>query len=202
MKNCAALFGLLLLASFAASAKDKGPSVEEVWKYGADSTDVWSHGPLIITAKVRFLQMRDGPVDMDYVLHWEAPDHWRSEWHGGGISDAHAMNGAQTWTKSNLQVPALRILQFNDAMQRVSSDLDLSPFVAEPPLTDPSKYEVRKRKIDGKQSHCVESRGQELEICFEADNGTPLIYSSDFESAYYSDYVAFEGKWFPSSIKL
>lgn len=99
-------FGWLFLASFAASAKDKGPLPVDVLKKGLDSTDVWSHGPLMITAKVRFLQMRDGPTDMDYALSWEASDRWRSEWQGAGISEVHAANGAQTWAKSNLQAPA------------------------------------------------------------------------------------------------
>jgi len=202
MRNSLALLGLLLLASFAASAKDKGPSAEEILKKASDSTDVWSQGPLMVTAKVRFLQMRDGPVDMDYTLYWQPPYRWRSEWQGGGISDVRAMIGSLAWTKSNIQVPALRMLQFDDAMQKLSSDLLSSPFVSEPPPMNPPKYDVRNRKISGKAAHCLGFRGEELKVCFDAESGIPLIYASTFETAYYSDYVAFDGKWFPSSIKL
>jgi TonB family protein len=190
----------LCVAAVAAPAKGKGPSADDVLKKGLDSTDVWSHGPLMITAKVRFLNMHSGVVDMDYTLYWESPDRWRAGWQGGGISDVHAANVGQTWSKSNIQVPSLRMLQFNDAMRELTSGFLPSPFGTVAPSNDATKYTVRDRKIDGIPAYCLQ--GEAVGTCFTAENGTLLRYNGNLGLAYYSEYVAFEGKWFPSSIKI
>jgi TonB family protein len=174
-----------------------GRRVEKTW----DSTDVWSHGPLMITAKVRF-ERRNGPLDLDYVLYWEAPDRWRSEWQGGGISDVHGANVGQTWSKSNLQVPSLRMLQFNGAMDELTSGFLPNPFGTAARSSEAPKYTVRDRKIDGMAAHCLDFQSEAVGTCFTAENGTPLRFNGKLGLAYYSDYVAFEGKWFPSSIKI
>jgi TonB family protein len=92
------------------------------------------------------------------------------------------------------------MLQFNGSMQKLTSSLLPSPFGTEP--SEPLKYEIRSKKINGIAVHCLEFHGKEVGTCFNAEDGTPFSYRTNLAIAYYSNYVEFEGKWFPSSIKL
>ncbi len=196
------LIALSCFLPMVAVAKDNGPSPDEVVAKSLAATDIWSHGPLMIIAKVRFLRMKNGFTDFDYVLYWQGPELWRSEWRGAGVTDVRGVRNGISWTKTNLQAPIVRVLQFDEAMRRLTPVVWPNPFGDPTPPNVIPKYRVRNRKVKAIPAVCLEQDGTTFGSCFNADNGTPLTEITNLANITYSDYADFKGTHFPKAISI
>ncbi len=170
------------------------------------ATDVWSRGPLVLTAKVRFFQLKSGQLDMTYVLYWQDRGRWRSEWRGGDVSEIQGVGNGVFWTKTNLRVPSIRFLQFNQAMQRLTQPFWPDPFGTPMPAKI-GESRAKHRKVNGTQAYCIESGVSKsttnFSDCFDTEKGFPITAASELGvDITFSGYIEHSDAHFPTTINI
>jgi len=199
-KQIFSVFILALFVSAAAFAKD---DPHELLAKSFQQANIWSQGPVKLTAKVRLPRPDGSDVEVDYTVSWAGPDKWRTEWSAQGLQQIAIFNAGKLSFVTNQKAPLLWAIMFGEALADLDAGNPAGPYTVAPPVEwQKTKLESSKSKMNGIDARCV-SFGQPVKtLCFDPASAHLLSAASDFTTFEYADYVASGSNAYPQTVRV
>ncbi len=183
---------------------DERPSA--LFERAADLSDIYSIStPFRLHAGVDITDAKGRRVSGSYLLVWVSEARWREEITFPGYARLRIGDAGKYWQTRTTSVEMDRVFQLSQA-------LDFVFRMREEAQNGSGKVKGRKR--NGERVNCVAVRPAgyaEQEVCFSAENGALFREDlprgeadgqSEISAREYSDFVNFEGKMFPHSVRV
>ena len=188
----------LLLAPAAFAKEDSHELLAKTFQ----QSDIWTHGPLKLTAQVELPKQGGGEVTVTYTVSWDSPEKWRAEWSANGLEQVTVLNNGKLSFFTNQTAPLLWARLFESAIAASDLGNPAGPFTVPPLDWDKAKLDTSKKKVGSVEEKCMAFDQPAETLC--VDPGTARLMSFDvgFTSFEYSDYVASGDASYPQTIKV
>jgi len=191
---------VVLASSLVANASSKEDAAHDLLLKSYQQTDIWTQGPMQLSADLTLAQGSKPPVRLNYKVSWATPNKWRAEWSGAGYSRITVVNNGTMYQFSSTSVPPLPVLQYEAGLNALNGHGFNGPVGALPDLTG-LKLVVSKGKIGNATVECV--RGEHItgELCIDPASAQALSSELEGMTFLYSNYTAIGNASFPTAIR-
>lgn len=197
--------GLLIPAAFAGSKESPHDTLVKSFQ----QANLWTQGPVKLSAKIRMPKPDGTDVNLDYTISWAGPDKWRAEWTANGFDQVTVLNAGKLsfFTSLPSGAPLVRAVPFEQGMAALDGSDPAGPYTFPPFDLDKQKFDLNKKKVNGVDAKCIDFGQPLMSFCVDAASGrlltvTTTINGVEMNSVEYSDYATFGNATYPQTIKV
>ncbi|HEY1731676.1 MAG TPA: energy transducer TonB, partial [Terriglobales bacterium] len=162
--------------------------------------NIWSRGPLELTADITLPQTKKPALQLTYKVSWASPDLWRAEWSGGGYSRITIVNHGKMFRFSSAAVPPLPIMEYERGMGALVGHGFIGPAAGIPDLSG-VKIDVSSEKFGKSRVECFRVKNTSGHLCLDAASAQASAWDTGESRFEYSDYAAARSASFPMTIR-